>query len=69
MLSQLSKGWKNALLALTAVVSIYIASATGLDQGLIRQALTSMIEAVMGQDEAVAPAEPALEVSVEEAGE
>lgn len=52
------KKYKKLLLALAAILSIYIVKATGLDAGLIDAALEAAVEAVTVEGE-VAPIEVA----------
>lgn len=43
------KRYRKLLLALAAIASIYLVRATGLDQGLIDQALEALVEAVVDE--------------------
>jgi hypothetical protein len=52
------KRYKKLLIALAAIASLYIVRATGLDKGLIDQALDAAVEAVTSEEEAPAPAPP-----------
>lgn len=49
--------YKRLLIALAAVASLYLAKATGLDQGLIDEVLDALVEAVV-EEAPEAPAEP-----------
>lgn len=49
--------YKRLLIALTAIGSIYLVKATGLDQGLIDEVLNALVEAVV-EEAPDAPAAP-----------
>jgi len=52
------KRYRRLLIALAAIASLFIVRATGLDKGLIDEALDALVEAVVEPEDVPAPVAP-----------